>query len=485
MSLTLAQLLGGKKADGSVLVSGLTVDSRAVQKDNLFVALPGTKVDGRRYIQDAIRAGASAILTTPGVKLDDDSFPVVEDSNPRRRYAEMAARFYAAQPAVQVAVTGTNGKTSVADFCRQLWGAAGHEAASLGTLGVRSEVYSEPSGLTTPDPMGLHKALKKLVDAGVTHAALEASSHGLDQYRLDGVSIKAAGFTNLTRDHLDYHKTEQGYFYAKARLFGELLGPGGYAVINIDNKWGSVLDDIAWGRGLGKLTVGRSDKAGLRIISECVLPSGQVIKFAFEEQVYEVELPLVGGFQAENALLAAGLVIASGADTEKSFNALSKLAGVSGRMELVGHTAKGGSVFVDYAHTPNGLETVLLAARAHNPTKLHTVFGCGGDRDKGKRAQMGMIAAALADYVYVTDDNPRTENAATIRSEIIATTPNAIEIGDRATAIAAAITAMSAGDMLVVAGKGHEEGQIIGDQVLPFSDIETVKRLLNEDGGRI
>lgn len=482
MTVTLAQLLGGKRAQGAVRVSGLTVDSRIVQKGDMFVALPGSDFDGRAYIKDAIAAGASAVLTTPGVDVGDDSFPVVEDVNPRRRYAELAARFFDAQPETQVAITGTNGKTSVADFTRQLWELMGQNAASVGTLGIRSTKYELPGGLTTPDPMGLHRALKALVDCGVSHAAIEASSHGLDQYRLDGVRLKGAAFTNLTRDHLDYHKSEQSYFYAKARLFGELIVPGDAAVINIDSNWGAVLDDIAWGRGLEKLTVGRSDEAGLHLYGQKVTSSGQEISFSFDGKKHVVALPLVGGFQAENALLAAGLVISTGGDADTCFAALEKLLGVPGRMELMGLTASGGAVYVDYAHTPDGLTTVLQAAKAHKPSKLHVLFGCGGDRDKGKRPQMGGVAAALADRVYVTDDNPRTENAADIRSEIMGAAKGAVEIADRGQAIENAISNLHEGDMLVIAGKGHEEGQIVGSEVLPFSDINLVKTILASGG---
>ncbi len=482
MTVTLAQLLGGKRAKGSVEISGLTVDSRVVQEGDMFVALPGAHFDGRDYISKAIEAGASAVLTTPGVDIGDSDVPVVEDNNPRRRYAELAAKFFDKQPATQVAVTGTNGKTSVAEFTRQIWQSLGHEAGSIGTLGVRSPRYSLPGGLTTPDPMGLHRALDTLVECGVNHTAVEASSHGLDQYRLDGVTFKAAGFTNLTRDHLDYHKSEQSYFYAKARLFGELLVPGDAAVINIDSNWGCVLDDIAWGRGLNKISVGRSEDASLRLLDQQVTSLGQIIQFSYAGDNYSLELPLVGGFQAENALLAAGLVIATGAEAGPSFSALETLSGVPGRMEYMGQSAAGGAVYVDYAHTPDGLSTVLKAARTHKPNNLHVLFGCGGDRDKGKRPQMGGVAVSFADCVYVTDDNPRTENAAQIRKEILVAAEGAKEIADRGHAIENAISDLHEGDMLIIAGKGHEEGQIVGREILPFSDIDVVKAILTSGG---
>lgn len=481
MTVTLAQLLGGSQVSGDVEISGMTVDSRHVGRGDLFVALPGAKVDGRKFIPDAIKAGAAAILTTHGGAMGA-TVPVIEDANPRRRYAELAARFHATQPPVQVAVTGTNGKTSVADFTRQIWQAVGYSAASIGTLGVRSTPVRKPGGLTTPDPMALHAVLEELSEAGVDHAALEASSHGLDQYRLDGVRLSAAAFTNLTRDHMDYHKTEQGYFYAKARLFGDLLGPGAGAVINVDDPWGLILEDIAWARGLRILTVGRHEKAVLRLLDQAVTPTGQDIRVLFGGKEFRVSLPLVGAFQAHNALVAAGLAIVAGADADKVFPALESLEGVPGRMELMGLTEAGGAVFVDYAHTPDGLRTVLEAARAHHPSRLKVVFGCGGDRDAGKRPQMGAIASELADEVFVTDDNPRSEDAGAIRKQILAACGKATEIGDRGKAIAHAVASLNDGDMLVVAGKGHEEGQLVGEQMLPFSDIETVKAILGGQG---
>ncbi|TNE62749.1 MAG: UDP-N-acetylmuramoyl-L-alanyl-D-glutamate--2,6-diaminopimelate ligase [Alphaproteobacteria bacterium] len=482
MTLTLAELLGGKKAAGDVRISGMTVDSRRVRPGDLFVALPGTKTDGRAFIKAAVEAGASAILTTPGGAPVDIGVPVVEDQNPRRRYADLASRYFEQQPDYMVAVTGTNGKTSVADFTRQIWRAGGLNAASIGTLGVRSDVITLPGGLTTPDPMALHGMLRDLKEAGVSHAAIEASSHGLDQYRLDGVHLKAAAFTNLTRDHLDYHKTEQGYFFAKARLFGDLLAPGQTAVINTDDPWGRVLEDICWARGLTCLSVGTREAAVIRLLSQEVAPTGQHISVSYGGQSYDIDLPLVGYFQAKNALVAAGLAIATGMDAGAAFAALASLKGVPGRMELIGTTGAGGAVFVDYAHTPDGLKTVLEAARAHKPNRLLVVFGCGGDRDTGKRPQMGAIAAELADTVFVTDDNPRSENAGAIREAILAACPDAIEVGDRARAIETAMATMQHGDMLIVAGKGHEEGQIVGADILPFSDIETVRSILGSEG---
>jgi len=479
MATTLLQLLGGKGMLKDVAVTGLTVDSRTVAVGDLFVALPGTRHDGRNYIAQAVNNGASAVLTTPGSVVSLEGMPpVIEDTNPRKLYAQMAARFCGVQPAVQVAVTGTNGKTSVAEFTRQIWQQLGTPAASIGTLGVCSQSVQIDGGLTTPDPMSLYSIFNRLYGVGVNNIAVEASSHGLDQHRLDGMHIRAAAFTNLTRDHLDYHKNEQSYFYAKARLFGSLLTPGSSAVINIDDPWGRVLDDIAWGRSLNRLTFGHSDKAHLRIVRHQVLPAGQKVTVSYAGQEHEIALPLVGEFQAMNALAAAGLVISTGGEPAAVMTALQTLQGVPGRMELMGKYG-GAGIYVDYAHTPGGLKTVLAAARAHEPRQLHVVFGCGGDRDKGKRPQMGQVAADLADRVYVTDDNPRSERPAVIRAEILAACPQAIEIGDRPAAIQAALNNAEDGDMVIIAGKGHETGQTIGDQVIDYSDIETVRTFLD------
>lgn len=484
MATTLLQLLGGKGMVKNVPISGLTIDSRRVSKGDLFVALPGTNHDGREYVAQAVDRGASAILTTPGSSLSIEGIlPIIEDANPRKLYAEMAARFCGVQPSVQVAVTGTNGKTSVAEFTRQIWKQLGTPAASVGTLGVSSEELTVDGGLTTPDPMALYSTFNTLYEKGVDNIAVEASSHGLDQSRLDGMNISAAAFTNLTRDHLDYHKNEQAYFYAKARLFGSLLAPGTAAVINIDDPWGKILDDIAWGRSLNRLSYGHDEKAHLRIVEHQVTTSGQDLTVTFRDQTYSLILSLVGEFQAMNALAAAGLVISTGGEPAKVMQALEKLQGVPGRMELMGQNG-GAGIYVDYAHTPGGLKTVLEAAKAHRPNKLHVVFGCGGDRDTGKRPQMGAIAQELADRIYITDDNPRSEVPAAIRAEILAACPDATELGDRSLAIKTAIDAASDGDMVIIAGKGHETGQTVGDRVIEFSDIETVRRIIAADGNQ-
>ena len=485
MAMTLTKLLGGWDVTGLSPVAGLTSDSRAVKKGFIFFALKGVHTDGRDYIIDAFNQGAIAAITDQTDPTDyGPEKLVIKVHNPRRKYAELVARFYASQPKVQVAITGTNGKTSTAEFTRQFWAANGLNAASLGTLGVISDTIVRPGGLTTPDPSVLHSYLAELAHAGVEYAAIEASSHGLDQHRLDGVRLKAAAFTNLSRDHLDYHMTEQNYFYAKARLFGELLLPGDTAVINRDCKWGRVLEDVAWGRGIHILSVGRCEHAKLRLLEQKVSPQGQEITFSFQGKLYHSPLPLIGDFQAENVLLALGLAIATGVSIDDCVASMPTLKGAPGRMEHMGNTLSGGSIYVDYAHTPHGLESVLKAAKEHKPARLHVVFGSGGDRDKGKRPLMGQVADKYAHCITITDDNPRSEDAATIRSEILMACMHGKEIGDRYTAIETAIDGLQKGDMLIIAGKGHEEGQLIKGITHPFSDIKTVQKLLRADVAR-
>lgn len=482
MPTTLLQLLGDVKCSGDAVINGLAIDSRNVTSGDLFVAVPGAKLDGRAFIADAVKRGAAAIVTVPGGAdgVERGMLPIIEDSNPRRLYAQMAAKFCGPQPAHQVAVTGTNGKTSVADFVKQIWQHLNLKSASIGTLGVRSDELMVDGGLTTPDPLVLHTALAKLRSAGVDHVVIEASSHGLDQYRLDGTHFQAAAFTNLTRDHLDYHGTETAYFDAKARLFAELVVKDGTAVINLDDPYGQRVHDIALGRGLKCITFGRHADALLRVCSVKNTVSGQSVVIDINGNEYVFEVSLVGEFQVFNALAALGLVMALGAPQTKAVAALSTLKGVPGRMELIGAT-KGVGIYVDYAHTPDGLQTVLSAARAHCIKNLHVVFGCGGDRDAGKRPLMGEIAQHLADYVYVTDDNPRSEDAASIRREIMVACPDATEIADRSKAIEKAINVAAPGDMIIVAGKGHETGQIIGSDVKDYSDILTVQALLERE----
>jgi len=461
-------------------IVGLTADSRAVRPGDLFAALPGAKVDGRAYIADAIRLGAVAILAPTGTTLDTGDVALITDDEPRRRFAQMAARFYGRQPTVMAAVTGTNGKTSVANFLRQIWTRLGHPAASLGTIGLHAPNRIEKGSLTTPDPVSLHKTLAELAQAGVTHAAFEASSHGLSQFRLDGVLVAAAAFTNLTRDHLDYHGDMDGYWSAKCRLFAEVMGPRGTAVINADSPLACQLAELCRQRGQRVLTYGHAVGSDIRILRAVPAAHGQDLELAVLGQAHQLHLPLAGDFQASNAACALGLALATGAEQTAAIDALSHLEGVPGRLQKVAATTAGAAIYVDYAHTPDALETVLKALRPHASGKLMVVFGCGGDRDAGKRPQMGLVAAELADTVIVTDDNPRSEDPAKIRAQILAACPNAREIGDRRQAILTAVLGLQAGDVLVLAGKGHETGQIVKSTVLPFDDAEEARRAVEE-----
>jgi UDP-N-acetylmuramoyl-L-alanyl-D-glutamate--2,6-diaminopimelate ligase len=462
-------------------ITGVTADSRKVRPGFLFAALPGSKVDGRSFIPTAIEQGAAAVLAPEDIDLN---VPVVSAWDPRRAYALAAAAFWEKQPKVCVAVTGTNGKTSVAAFCRQIFTHAGHKAASMGTLGVRAgDEQITPPGLTTPDAADVFEMLATLVDKGVTHMAMEASSHGIDQRRLDGVRLVAAGFTNFTQDHLDYHGTMGAYRAAKLRLFETLLPRGSVAVLNADSEQFPAFAAAALSAGQSIMSVGE-DGQHIRQLNRALLPEGQRLELEFDGRRYDVRLPLAGAFQASNALVAAGLCIAAGEDAETVFAALESLEGAPGRLQRVGTGAKGGEAYVDYAHTPDGLETVLEALRPHTRGKLVVVFGAGGDRDRGKRPQMGAIAARLADVAIVTDDNPRSEDPAAIRAEIMAAAPGAREIGDRREAIRAAAALLGEGDVLVVAGKGHEQGQLVAGVTHPFDDVvETAAALGLESAG--
>jgi len=465
-------------------ISGLTADSRAVAPGFLFAALPGTKIDGTRFIGQALEKGAAALLLEPeAAQATHYNVPVVTDRNPRRRLALMAAKFFGRQPRLVAAVTGTNGKTSVATFMRQIWALMDEKSASLGTLGITSPKGERTLGHTTPDPVTLQGALAELADEGVMHLAMEASSHGLAQYRMDGVEVRAAGFTNITRDHLDYHSSFEDYLYAKLRLFGEVMKPGGVAVLNADAAHFAEFEAICWARGHRVISVGRKGR-GIFLSNAKAHARGQVLSLVHEGKNYTVALPLVGGFQASNAMVAAGLVIGCGGNAAKAFAALENIKGAPGRLEEVAHLANGASVYVDYAHTPDALETVLNAIRPHARGKLSVVFGCGGDRDPGKRPQMGEAASRLADIIYVTDDNPRSEKPEAIRAAVMVGCPGATEIGDRAQAIETAMRGLQAGDVLVVAGKGHETGQIIGDKVIPFSDHDVVRACAQLIGGQ-
>ena len=460
-------------------IGGLTADSRAVKSGDVFVAIAGGKADGLRFVDSAIAAGAAAIVAeqTPGTPLPA-AVALVRVANARRALALMAAKIYPRQPRIIAAVTGTSGKTSVAAFTRQIWTTLGHRAASIGTIGIVAPSRETYGSLTTPDPVELHRSIDALAGDGVTHLAIEASSHGLDQNRLDGLHIAAAGFTNITRDHLDYHMNFEAYFSAKLRLFEVLVAPGTAAIVDVDHDHADAVVAAATARGLPIMSVGRNG-TGIRLVQSTIEGFAQLLRLDYEGEIFQVRLPLVGEFQIENALVAAGLAIATGSDAAAVFAALQHLSGAKGRLERVGAN-RGAQIFVDYAHKPDALAKALDALRPYVTGRLVVVFGAGGDRDRGKRPLMGAIASQKADRVIVTDDNPRSEDAAAIRASIIAATQGAAEIGDRREAIRRAIADLRSGDVLLIAGKGHETGQIIGDRIIPFSDHEAVATALKE-----
>ncbi len=473
MSLRLSDLVQ-RDLGVDPVITGVTADSRKVKPGFLFAALPGSKVDGRSFAPKAAEMGAAAILA--GRDIEGLNVPLVTASDPRRAYALAAAALHGAQPPICVAVTGTNGKTSVAAFCRQIFASAGKKAASMGTLGVRisapgaPDLQITPPGLTTPDAADVAELMARIAGEGVTHLALEASSHGIDQRRLDAVKLTAAGFLNLTQDHLDYHGTMGVYRAAKLRLFETLLARGRTAVLNSDSDAYAAFAGAAVSAGQSIMSVGETGQ-GLRLVDRRLLPEGQRLTVLFQGREYDVKLPLAGAFQASNALVAAGLCIAAGLSVEDALAGLETIEGAPGRLQRVGAGPRGGEAYVDYAHTPDGLETVLKALRPHVTGKLIVVFGAGGDRDRTKRPIMGRIAAQLADVAIVTDDNPRSEVPAAIRAEVMAGNAGLNDIGDRREAIRAAVAQLSEGDILVVAGKGHEQGQTIGDTVHPFDDV--------------
>jgi len=463
----------------AIAVTGLAVDSRVVKPGDLFFALSGSRTDGARFVDAAIAAGAVAVAGDH--PLQGLSVPFVATPNPRRALALAAARFFPLQPAVIAAVTGTSGKTSVAAFTRQIWQRLGHCAASIGTIGLVSPKRTVYGSLTTPDPVALHRQLDEIAREGVTHLAFEASSHGLDQFRLDGVRIAAGGFTNLSRDHMDYHPDVAHYLNAKLRLFRDLIPRGGAAVISADHECSPQVIEAARTRGLHLVTVGENGEGsgeGIRLVEASVEGFAQKLLLEHRGKTIAVKLPLVGSFQIENALVSAGLAIATGGEAEAVFASLESLEGAKGRLERVGER-NGAPIFVDYAHKPDALAKALQALRPYAKRRLVVVFGAGGDRDAGKRPLMGTIASENADQVIITDDNPRSENPAAIRAAILATAAGATEIGDRAAAIRTAIEALQPGDALVIAGKGHETGQIMGDKTLPFSDHEAVASVLS------
>ena len=460
-------------------ISGVCADSRGVKPGFLFAAVPGSKADGLDYVPRAIAAGAAAVLAerAPAAPFAGDvALVLVPDV--RRALAIAAARFYARQPRVIAAVTGTSGKTSVAAFTRQIWSALGLAAASIGTIGLVTPTEERYGSLTTPDPVELHATLAQLADAGVTHLALEASSHGLDQRRLDGVRIAVASFTNITRDHLDYHLTPDAYLKAKLILFERLLDNDGAAVICVDHDGAETFVGAATRRTKRIFTVGRRGR-DIRLVDCAIDGFSQTLQIDYAGATYRVRLPLVGAFQVDNALVAAGQAIATGCDPAAVFSELEGLTGAKGRLELVGHR-HGAPIFVDYAHKPDALAKAIEALRPYAQGRLIVVFGCGGDRDQGKRPLMGAIAAETADRVIVTDDNPRSEDPAAIRAAILAAAPGAIEIADRREAIQQAIDGLGTGDVLLVAGKGHETGQTIAGRTLPFSDHEAIAAALRE-----
>jgi UDP-N-acetylmuramoyl-L-alanyl-D-glutamate--2,6-diaminopimelate ligase len=477
--VTLSDLLPGAAIEArhrTLAIAGVTADSRKAAPGFLFVAIAGAKADGAHFAAKAAAAGAVAVAAEQRPDGLPGHVAFVPVTNARRALALAAAACHPRQPETIVAVTGTSGKTSVAAFARQIFSALGHKAASIGTVGVVSPKGETYGSLTTPDPVELHKTLNALAGEGVTHLALEASSHGLDQHRLDGVRVAAGGFTNLSRDHLDYHPTIEAYLAAKLRLFSDLIVPGGTAVVGVDDCYAAQVVDAARKRALKVMTVGAGGE-DITLRDGAIDGFAQVIDIAHGGKSYKVRLPLVGAFQVQNAALAAGLCIATGGDPARVFAALETLQGAKGRLEMVG-TSHGAPVFIDYAHKPDALKKALEALRPYARGSLVVVFGAGGDRDPGKRAIMGRIAHENADRVIVTDDNPRSEQPATIRAVIIAAAPGAAEIGDRARAIATAVADLKDGDVLLIAGKGHETGQIFADRTVHFSDHEAVAAAL-------
>ena len=473
-----ADLANLEPSDFDLQVSTICVDSRQVTRGCLFAAMPGVAVDGATFVAKAIEKGAVAILVGASSNLPSQLVPVIEVDDPRLALAQMAARLYPHQPQTMAAVTGTAGKTSVAEFLRQLWAGCGRSAAFIGTTGVVAPGRNEYGNLTTPDPVTLHKLLDELTTkSGVTHAAMEASSHGLMQRRLHGVKLTAGGFTNLGRDHLDYHHTIEEYFDAKMELFRGLLKAGDPAVIFSDDPFSEATAQIAKEAGLEVLGVGRKgDFLSLKRVEH--ERHKQIAEIVHGGKTWRINFPLAGDFQISNGLVAAGLAIATGEDADAVINGLENLKGASGRLELIGHSKHGAPVYVDYAHKPEALENVLNSLRPFAARQLVLVMGCGGDRDPGKRPIMGEIGERLADKVIVTDDNPRTEDASLVRSAILAAAPSAIEIADRAVAIATAIDELREGDCLVIAGKGHEKGQIVGNEILEFSDHVEARKAL-------
>lgn len=468
--------------DGSATVTGFAIDNRKVAPGTVFGAFPGTRFNGEDFIPAAVAAGAVAVVARPEAKVKGAVH--IADAEPRRAFARLAAQFFTPVPETVVAVTGTNGKTSTVEMTRQIWRMAGHPAASIGTLGVTTADESVSTGLTTPDIVTFLSNMTGLAREGVTHVAYEASSHGLSQFRNEGLRVAAGAFTNLSRDHLDYHETMDAYFAAKMRLFDEVVADDGTAVVWADDAWSAKACEHARRRGLRLLTVGGqapADGSSLRLLARTPTQLGQELQVEYLGATRKVALPLIGAYQAANALVSAGLALATGSEPGQVYDALGRLQPVRGRLERAAITRAGAPVYVDYAHTPDAIEAAIAALRPHLRGRLITVFGAGGDRDAGKRPEMGRAAAAGSDLVIVTDDNPRGEDAAAIRKAVLAGCPNAREIGDRREAIAAAVHAAGRGDIVLVAGKGHEQGQIVGRgedmRVLPFDDVEVAREV--------
>jgi UDP-N-acetylmuramoyl-L-alanyl-D-glutamate--2,6-diaminopimelate ligase len=485
--MRLSELFDGPREGQNIAMSaavdirGLSADSRQVEPGFVFAALPGAKTDGRRYIDQAVAKGAVAVLAEPTTAVPAGTVLLV-DPNPRRRLALMAAIFYGRQPRHVAAITGTSGKTSTAEFTRQLWAALGHASASLGTLGIVAPRHTEYLPLTTLDPVELHRRLAEIARDGVDHLAMEASSHGLDQFRLDGVKVTAAAFTNLSRDHLDYHGTSEAYVAAKRRLFSEVMEPGHVAVLNADAPEFETLAAACRARNHRIIRFGRNS-GDVQLLGQRPHREGQQLVLDVFGRRANVFFPVAGSFQADNLLAALGLIIADGESTEAVLGAVASLRGVHGRIEHVATHPNGAPIYVDYAHKPAALEAVLAALRPHARGNLSVVFGCGGDRDRGKRPQMGEIAERLADRVIVTDDNPRSEDPAAIRAEIMAATKHAREIGDRHQAIRTAINELRPDDLLVIAGKGHETGQTVAGVTHPFDDSEEARAAVRDLAG--
>lgn len=471
--MRLTDLLPGAPSDqGDARVTGFAIDHRKVAPGTVFGAFRGTRFNGEDFVEQAVANGAIAVVSAPGVTVKGAVH--VADAEPRRVFAGLAACFFGPFPDTTVAVTGTNGKTSTVELTRQLWRMAGFHAASIGTLGVTTADEQVSTGLTTPDIVTFLSNMAGLRLEGVTHAAFEASSHGLSQYRTEGLPVRAVAFTNLSRDHLDYHGTMDEYFAAKLRLFTEVVDQDGAAVIWADDARSAAVIDAVRARGVRLLSVGKAGET-IRLLDRTPTALGQTLKIEIDGGTREVKLPLIGAYQAANALVAAGLVIATGGDVATTLANLQRVAPVRGRLERAAITKSGAPVYVDYAHTPDGLEAAIEALRPHAEARLITVFGAGGDRDTGKRPLMGEVATRLSDSTIVTDDNPRSEDPAAIRRDVMAGAPGATEIGGRREAIAAAIAQAGAGDIVLIAGKGHEQGQIVGDRVLPFDDVSVAR----------